>query len=111
AQVEEFLSRAGDGLVAVRTALQYDPVLQEMASTPLMLSTIAFTYRDQSIDAVLSGGSLAERRHIILNNYIERVLERRSPQKAYTLQQTKQYLTWLAHQMLRHGQGEFYVER
>jgi hypothetical protein len=109
-QIDAYLFKAGEGLAAVRAALQDDPVLQEMASTPLMLSTLAFTYRGMSITEILSQISVTERRHTILKSYVERVLQRRGPKTAYTQQQTTHYLTWLGQQLLRHGQTEFFVE-
>ncbi|GHP00895.1 hypothetical protein KSF_109420 [Reticulibacter mediterranei] len=111
-QIDAYLTQAGKDLTAVRVALQQDPILRDVASTPLMLSTIAATYHDQPISSMLALHSVAERRQMILENYIERVLEQRgSFKKEAKLQQTKSYLAWLAKHMLLHGQTEFYVER
>jgi transcriptional regulator with XRE-family HTH domain/GTPase SAR1 family protein len=111
-QIDAYLSEAGEELAVVRVALQHDQILREMASTPLMLSTMAFTYRGFSMDEILAEDSLTERRRTMLKNYVERVLELRgSKKKGYDSQQIIRYLSWLARQMAAHNQTEFYIER
>lgn len=110
-QISDYLSRAGRDLAAVRTALQQDEVLQEIASTPLMLSTLALTYRGQDISSLMTGSSIEERRNMILSNYVHRVLQRRGPVKDYSPEQTEAWLIWLAKNMERLGLTEFYIER
>jgi DNA-binding XRE family transcriptional regulator len=110
-QIDDYLSSAGEQLGAVRVALQQDETLQEMASTPLMLSTLAYAYEGMSIDEVRAKASPEERRNMVLDAYIHRVLQRRGMKKQYMPHYIKNSLGWLAAQMLEHGQTEFYVER
>jgi hypothetical protein len=43
-QIDVYLAAAGEPLNGLRTAVQQDPVLQEMAQTPLMLHALSATY-------------------------------------------------------------------
>ena len=44
-QIDEYLERAGSGLTALRHEVQKDPVLQDLARSPLMLSVMALAYQ------------------------------------------------------------------
>ena len=44
-QIENYLLEAGQSLASLHTALQEDPVLQELAETPLMLSVMSWLTR------------------------------------------------------------------
>ncbi|HEY7416750.1 MAG TPA: helix-turn-helix domain-containing protein, partial [Ktedonobacteraceae bacterium] len=47
-QIEAYLSGGGERFAALRQALQEDPALQELASSPLMLSILTQTYQDRA---------------------------------------------------------------
>jgi DNA polymerase III delta prime subunit len=110
-QIRDYIEATGGSLIALQHALDHDPILQEMASTPLMLNILVLTYHQMPHEELLTSGSLVQRRHTVLKHYVERVLQRRGPQKAYTPEQTIRHLAWLAHQMVQHSQTEFYLER
>ncbi|WP_220211471.1 helix-turn-helix domain-containing protein [Reticulibacter mediterranei] len=110
-QVDVYLTAVLSRTSELRKILQHDSVLQEMVSNPLMLTTIAFTYGDQPLSEKLTVGTLAQRRQLILAQYVNRLFQRRSSQKRVTLSRTKHYLAWLARQLLKHNQTEFFLER
>jgi transcriptional regulator with XRE-family HTH domain len=110
-QIEAYIKQIGSDLAVLQSALQHDPGLQEIASTPLMLNTLTVVYQGLQNDETLAVGSPLMRRKLVFAKYVERMLERRTPKKIYTTEQIKQYLGWLAWQMQRYNQTEFYVER
>jgi hypothetical protein len=54
-QIEQYIRKEGKRLEAVARALSSDQSLREMASTPLMLTITSLTFRDTSLDTLLSG--------------------------------------------------------
>ena len=110
-QIEEFLSSAGEDLAAMRVALRQDPTLHDMARTPLMLSILALTYHGVSVEDALAVGTPLERRRIVFEKYVERVLGRSGTNRHYSAEQTKRWLAWLGSQLDWHSQTEFYIER
>jgi DNA polymerase III delta prime subunit len=110
-QIYDYLSNAGEQLESVREALHDDPALQELAATPLMLSVLTLAYQGRSSQDLLGADSPETRRRQVFAAYVQRMLQRRSAETHYPLQQTMHWLKWLASQMARHSQTEFYIER
>jgi transcriptional regulator with XRE-family HTH domain len=110
-QVDDYISSGGEKLSAIRTALRDDPVLQELTTTPLMLSVLAIAYAGKSLEELPASGSLEEHRQQIFATYTERMLQRRGASKRYTPEQTTFWLIWLARQLVRHRQTAFYLEQ
>jgi serine/threonine protein kinase/DNA polymerase III delta prime subunit len=110
-QIDQYLASAGEQLAAVRVALRTDPVLGELATTPLMLSVLALAYYGISSEALLRAGRPEMRRRQIFEQYVQRMLQRRGRATGYTPQQTISWLSWLARQLAQHNQTEFYLER
>ena len=110
-QIDEYLSSAGEQMEAVRVVLRDDHILQELMTTPLMLSVVTLGYHGLSDKSFITTGSLETRRRHIFESYVRSMLQRRVPETRYTMQKTISWLTWLAKQMAQHGQTEFYIER
>jgi len=110
-QIDEYLIDAGEPLEAVRVALRIDPTLEELASTPLMLSILTLAYHGRSVEELLTNSSFETRRQQVFATYIKRMIERRGRSIYYTPEQTIRWLAWLAVQMVSHNQTEFYIER
>lgn len=110
-QIDDYISSGGEQLSALRTALRDDPVLQELTTTPLMLSVLAVAYAGKALEGLHPSGSLEERRQQLFATYTERMLQRRGTRKRYTPEQTITWLSWLASQLVRHGQTAFYLEQ
>ncbi|MBA2392122.1 MAG: hypothetical protein H0V70_05185 [Ktedonobacteraceae bacterium] len=108
-QINTYLEHQGGAATSLHAALQHDQGLVEMVATPLMLSIIAQAYADLSLDDVLHASTLEDRRHIVFDRYVERVLARNS--KKYSPERVITGLSWLAHQMREKNQSEFYVEQ
>jgi transcriptional regulator with XRE-family HTH domain len=110
-QIDEYLSSAGESLVAVREVLRADPALQELAATPLMLSVLTLAYHGKPVEDLPVAGSPEAQRSQVFTTYVQRVLARRGAETRYSPQQTTRWLAWLAWQLSRHSQTEFYIER
>ena len=106
-QIDNYLSSVGGKLEAVRVALHRDPVLQELATTPLILT---LAYHGKPVEDLVIKGSLETLRWQIFATYVQRTLQRRGTEIRYSPQQTMRWLTCLAQQMRKHSQTEFYIE-
>ena len=108
-QIDTYIKAGGDGLAAMRIALQTDPLLQEMVSTPLMLSIVTQAYQGVSIEELLVVTDVEERRRVVFETYVQRVLRRRKGRS--TLPQTLTWMSWIAQHMNEYNQTELYIER
>lgn len=109
AQIDEYLANAKGQLEAVRLALHDDPTLQELAASPLLLSVIALAYRGMPVDDLLTTPP-EERQQHIFDTYINRMLTRKRSNN-FRPEQAIRWLGWLAIQMRRQSQTEFYLEQ
>jgi serine/threonine protein kinase len=110
-QVEAYLTRAGPELSALRTALQQDHALQELARSPLMLSMMTLAYRGLPAEALTSADSTADRLRHLFDTYIRQMFTRRGGEQPYTPEQTRHWLARLASGMLKHNQAIFMLEQ
>jgi hypothetical protein len=99
----------------LRAALNKDDVLRDLAKSPLMLSVMTLAYQGASVSA-LAGEAVETpeaRRKQIFDTYIARMFARRGQAagSARAKEQTKSWLSWLAHNMQRHGQSIFLIEQ
>lgn len=109
-QVETYLDQAGQSLAAVRTVLHANPVLQELTTTPLMLSVLTLTYIGAYVQDLPQRGSAEVQQQQVFASYVERMVERKGNVERYPLQSTQAWLDWLARQMREHNQSVFYLE-
>jgi transcriptional regulator with XRE-family HTH domain/DNA polymerase III delta prime subunit len=108
-QIDAYISMSNKDLTTMRKALQADPGLQEIVSTPLMLTILASNVQGGATE---DAQILQSSRSIALEHYVERLLRKETTQRPrLTAQQIKQWLSWLAWQMVQHNQAEFYIER
>jgi hypothetical protein len=95
-QIDTYLESAGEQAAALREALRQDADLRALATTPLMLTVLLFTYRGASPDEIDALASLEIKRKQIFASYVQRMLQRRSIETRYSAKQTTHYLSWLA---------------
>jgi energy-coupling factor transporter ATP-binding protein EcfA2 len=110
-QVNQYLDRAGEQLEAVKTLLQEDTTLQELAKSPLTLSVMTLAYKGKKLEDLPNTGSKEERRKHLFDAYIERMFQRRQSQQRYSKVQARRWLIWLAQQMYQKSQTVFLIER
>ncbi|NMG18740.1 NACHT domain-containing protein [Brasilonema bromeliae] len=82
-QIKQYLDRAGGQLEGVKTLLQEDEALHELAKSPLTLSVIALAYRGIPAEELPHYGSIEERRKRLFDAYIERMFRRKEVEKKY----------------------------
>ncbi len=112
-QVNDYLSTPDHQLALLRVAIQHNPELQALATTPFMLSVLTLAYQKMSIKdllGLLAARSSATQQHIFAA-YVRRMLDYNSMKKRYTSQQITHWLSWLAKQLVQQKQTEFYIER
>jgi len=110
-QIDDYLASADEQLAAIRIALHRDAALKEICTTPLMLSVLTLAYQGVSIEDIMIGSSPEKYRQQVFESYVQRMILRRGTQTHYTKSQITYWLSWLASQLIRHNQTEFYIER
>ncbi|RZN41669.1 MAG: NACHT domain-containing protein [Methanosarcinales archaeon] len=128
-QVDEYLDRMGQELAGLRSALTDDPVLYELARTPLMLSIMTLAYQGMSVHDLQPLETVDARRKHIFDNYVERMFkprtqrtlpdypetdsipDRKNNDECFSKEETLHWLSWLAKRMLQYGQSVFLIER
>ena len=112
-QIEEYLTSAGEKLAGVRMACAEDKELQELATTPLMLSIISLAYPDfeKLVETFSKADSLGTRRRQILDAYVQRMFSIPKAGPYFTQQQSEHWLSWLARQLVKQDQTDFYLEQ
>ena len=109
-QIDSYLVKAGEMLGGVRTAVHSDPILQELAQSPLTLNILSRAYPDHTAE-LLTDGSLSQRRQHLFATYVQRMFARRYSQSPHDPQQATHWLAWLANQMKQHNQTIFHLEQ
>jgi hypothetical protein len=95
----------------VKTLLQEDTTLQELAKSPLTLSVMTLAYQGISVEELPKIGSVKERHQHLFNAYTERMFERKGASQQYSKAQAMRWLTWLAQRMVQESQTVFLIER
>jgi DNA polymerase III delta prime subunit len=108
--VSATLERASVSAAAIRAALESDTTLWELLDSPVSLSIIAQTKRDDAATALSAAGTLQRRREL-LSAYVEAMLQHRDGKAPYSREQTVHWLSWLASSLRRHRQSEFSLDR
>lgn len=107
-QIDMYLAAAGDHLAGLRTAVQQDPALQEMAQSPLTLHVLSAAYWQTQVvpedDADVDPQEM-------FDTYVQAMFDRRGDSADYSPEAVKHGLNWLALQMDKHNQALFLVER
>jgi transcriptional regulator with XRE-family HTH domain len=110
ADVNRHLRAAGPDFRSVRAAIEHDPELAEMATTPLFLAMITHTYRGRTPPAAT--------RDQLFGDYVSRCLRdeflgkpdpARQPMN-YSEQQALHWLSWLARSMKHNNQTVFHPD-
>ncbi|MBD3887479.1 NACHT domain-containing protein [Phormidium tenue FACHB-886] len=111
AQTDNYLMRLGERLTGVRSILQQDTALQELASTPLMVNIIVLACQDQTFDALQPQISSQHWQNQLFATYIQRMLVHRGTDLRYDSDQVVNWLVWLARTLVQRDQTLFLIER
>jgi hypothetical protein len=93
--VSKYLANGGSELATLRQAIAIDPVLQELAQTPLMLSVMSLAFQGAGSDqlATRQGDPVDDRRKQIFRLYIEQMFQRKGTSSAFPKEKT---MSWLS---------------
>jgi GTPase SAR1 family protein len=108
-QVEAHLANIGKPLAALHAALKKNPLLQTLATTPLLLQVIMLTYHGTSVRELPH--KEAQLRQQIWTDYVQRMIERKGDARHYPLHVTRAWLRWLAREMRERNQTIFSLEQ
>ncbi|NEP35609.1 NACHT domain-containing protein [Moorena sp. SIO3B2] len=110
-QVCHYLNRVGDDLTGLRTLIEEDIVLQQLAQSPLMLNMMTLAYQGVAVEDLPRTDVIKERRKQLFYAYIEKMFKRRKTNQKYEDAQVKHWLIWLAQRMVQESQTIFLIER
>lgn len=110
AQVRAHLEQVGEPLSGLHAALEDDPTLWELLTSPLLLSIAALAYRGRSAGAVRAAGTPAQQRHQLFAAYTDAMFERAAAPR-YPKPKTVRWLACLAGSLQRRNQSDFHLER
>jgi DNA polymerase III delta prime subunit len=108
-QIDKWLEAAGSSLAGLRVSLGRDPTLRELAQSPLMLSIMGITFNDMPVDVSLSDEVIEERRRILFNRYIQRMLRRGLSQRSSSVSMPY-WLSYIAQKMTDQRLSLFSIE-
>ena len=109
-QVDTHLANQGPRLAAARALVTRDPVLRELAQTPLILSLIAQTFDNEAIGPDTTLASAQTWRQRLFSSYVHQMLGRRGARAPYGEQDTIRWLVFLARKMREHNVSVFALE-
>jgi hypothetical protein len=109
AQIDAYLAAGGESLSTLRQMVQEDATLQAMAQTPLLLSIMAMTYRNQPIQAPQGEFHPTEYRHRLFSHYAEYMFKRQGMTPS-RIEANDRRLSWLAHHMTLRTQTTFAID-
>jgi hypothetical protein len=109
-QVDTHLANQGPRLAAARALVNHDPVLRELAQTPLILSLIAQTFDNETIGHDTTLATAETWRQRLFSTYVHKMLGRRGARAPYGEQDTIRWLAFLARKMQEHNVSVFALE-
>jgi hypothetical protein len=109
AQVDTHLATLGKPLAGLRAALKKQPLLQTVATTPLLLQVLMLTYHGTSIRALYQ--KEAHLQEQIWTDYVQHMVTHKGDTKRYPFHVTTTRLSWLASEMRQRNQTIFFLEQ
>jgi hypothetical protein len=110
-QIDAYVEEAGPELAGLRTVLQQDSVIKELARSPLMLNLMCLAYRDYEA-ANLTGRETPEDRSThLFTTYIDEMFKKggKTP-LAYPRERTLSGLSWIARKLSERNQSMLLIE-
>lgn len=110
-QIDQYLAGTGAELLAVRTVLECDSDLRELAQTPVLLSIMTLAYRGLPSLSAGDASSVEATRHHLFAAYVQSMFQRRSVDRRHSPRKTVRWLSWLARKMIEQAQTVLLIER
>jgi eukaryotic-like serine/threonine-protein kinase len=113
-EVSKYLDASGSKLAVLREAVDADPVLHELAQTPLVLSIMSLAYQGAGGNDLAghTGDPAEKRRKQIFELYVEQMFRTKGTTSlVFPKDKIIGWLSWLAQEMREHSQSVFLVEK
>lgn len=124
-QAIEYLGQfsQNQSLASLIQAIQSNLDFQQLAETPLMLNVMALAYQHQPTSELQSFTCLDDHRAYLYDAVLDRLLNRKQPvdrrlaplqrygDEAYSPEEMRAWLIWLAKRMVEHDQTAFFIEQ
>ena len=110
-QVDFYLAELGAAGKPIIEAIKKDRSLKELLDSPLFLNIVALTYVDRTNGDPRPTEPLKTPHDRLFESYVDQMLARRRREVIYTTYETKQSLSWLANQLHKREETEFFLER
>ena len=110
-QIRQYLNRLGFGGTGLRTLVEEDKTLQELAQSPLILNIMTLAYQGVAVEDLPKTDVAEERRKQLFDDYIEKMFKHRAPSQRFLDEKAKPWLIWLAQRMVQQSQTVFLIER
>ena len=124
-QAVEYLGQFSQShnLQSLIQAIREHPDFQQLAETPLMLNVMALAYQNTPTSELQHFTSLDDHRAYLYDAVLERLLNRKQPvdrrlaptsnygDEAYSQEEIRAWLIWLAKRMVEHDQTTFFIEQ
>lgn len=107
-QISASLDQIGQPMDILRQTLKTNQALQELTTTPLMLSILMLTYSRTPVPTLSHEVPTLQKQ--VWTDYVTRMIEQKGDIH-YPFQQTCSWLSWLARNLQKHYQTVFYLER
>jgi DNA polymerase III delta prime subunit len=110
-QIEKYIDEAGGALAGFGGALRKDPVLQELARSPLLLNLMCKAYGNLDAAAFDGRESMTDRTRHLFATYIDRMFAQHgTANRVFPREQTLAYLAWIATGLVTRNQTMFLME-
>ncbi|MEM7114867.1 MAG: BTAD domain-containing putative transcriptional regulator [Chloroflexota bacterium] len=116
AQSSHYLRQLGATAETLQQAIEADPVLQEIAQSPLMLQVMSKVFREGGSLILETNESTGTQRkqlllHIIFENYVQQRIQQLAATTSYQAEEALSWLSWLANKLSAQNQSLFLLER
>jgi len=110
-QIDAYVEEAGPELAGLRTVLQQDSVIKELARSPLMLNLMCLAYRDYEAENLTGRETPEDRSTHLFTTYIDEMFKKggKTP-LAYPRERTLSGLSWIARKLSERNQSMLLIE-
>ena len=108
AQVEQFIEEAGNITTGMIHFIEKNPLIQDLLRSPLVLNLMVRAFHQDERGTLYEDPVISDDH--LFTHYVTRMYQRRPGNKAYTLDETIEYLGQMAQKMEAHSQQDLHIE-
>lgn len=110
-QIHHYLDSLSIDLTGLRTLLEQDTALQELAQSPLLLNIMVLAYQGATAGNLPIMNTIEDCRKQLFDRYIGRMFKRRNTSEQYSESSSLKWLHWLANGTIQQSQSIFLIEQ